>query len=89
MNANSEGQLPEISRGRTLEEIADFWDSHSLADFWDQTEEAEFTVRAIRRRRVTLDPEIYQQVELEARQRGILPETLINLWVAERLAIAA
>lgn len=89
MNENNERHLSEMSQGRTLEEIADFWDSHSLADFWDQTEEVEFTVRTLRRRRVTLDSEIYQQVEIEAKQRGILPEMLINLWVAERLALAA
>ncbi len=32
-----------ISQSRTLEEMADFWDSHSLADFEDQTYEVEMT----------------------------------------------
>ena len=89
MSENKDDKFPEISKGRTLDEIADFWDTHSLADYWEETEEVDFTVRAKRRRRVVMDPDVYQQVELEARQRGILPETLINLWVAERLAEAA
>ena len=38
---------------KTLEEIADFWDTHSLADYWDQTHEVSFEVRAQRRRRIT------------------------------------
>ncbi len=74
-----------ISKARSLEEIADFWDTHSLADYWDQTEEVTFEVRAQRRRRVTLDPDVYAQVEAQAHTRGVLPETLVNLWLMERL----
>ncbi len=47
-----------ISEASTLEEIGNFWDSHSLADHWDQTHEVEFDVRAQHRRRITIDPEI-------------------------------
>ena len=85
MNENDKTQVSSISRADTLEQIADFWDTHSLDDYWDQTHEAEFEVRVLRRRRVTLDPEIYSELESQARARGILPETLANLWLAERL----
>ena len=85
MSEKSDTQLTSISRARTVEEIGEFWDTHSLADYWDQTYEVEFEVRAKRRRRVTLDPEVYAQLEVQARTRGILPETLVNLWLAERL----
>ncbi len=40
-----------ISRARSVQEIGEFWDTHSLADYWDQTHEAEFEVRAQRKRR--------------------------------------
>jgi len=86
MNENKNTRITSISKACTLEEIADFWDSHSLADYWDQTREVEFEVRAKRRRRVTLTPEVYARIEAQARARGILPETLVNLWLAERLA---
>ncbi len=85
MNESETTQLTSISQARTLDEIAQFWDTHSLADYWHQTEEVEFEVRAMRRRRVTLAPEVYSRVEAQARLRGILPETLVNLWLAERL----
>lgn len=86
MNENENvTQVTSISRAQTLEEIADFWDTHSLADHWDQTYEVEFEVRAHRRHRVSLDPDVYARVESKARERGILPETLINLWLVERL----
>jgi hypothetical protein len=88
MSANDE-KLSSISKARTIEEIAEFWDTHSLADYWDQTHEVEFEVRAQRRRRVTLDPEVFLKVEAQARKRGLLPETLVNLWLVERLQATA
>lgn len=89
MNESNPSTKSTISKAATLEEIADFWDNHSLADYWDQTHEVEFEVRAIRRQRITLDPELYTQIETLARQRGISPETLVNLWLAERLQAAS
>ena len=82
---DKKAQLTSISQASSLEEIADFWDTHSLDDYWDQTQEVEFEVRARRRRRVTLDPDVYAQIEDHARVRGILPETLVNLWLSEKL----
>ena len=84
MNESEDTRLTSISKARTLDEIADFWDTHSLADYRDQTHDVEFEVRAPQRR-VALDPELYAQVKAQAKSRGVRPETLINLWVAERL----
>jgi hypothetical protein len=78
-------QQTPISKASTYEEVAEFWDTHSLADFWDETEEVEFDIRAKRRRRLTIDPDVYIQLELQARTRGLSVETLANLWLAERL----
>lgn len=83
--SNDQQEVTSISKAQTLEEIADFWDTHSLADHWDETHEVEFEVRARRRRRVTIDPDVYAQLEAQARVRGISLETLANLWLAERL----
>ena len=85
MNEPKDTQHTSISKARSLEEIADFWDTHSLADYWDQTHEVTFEVRAQRRRRITLDPDVYARVEAQAHTRGLSPETLVNLWLQERL----
>lgn len=87
MNENE--NLTSISQARTLEEIGEFWDTHSLDDYWDQTHEVEFEVRAKQRRRVTLAPEIYELIASHAQLRGLMPETLVNLWLAERLQAAS
>lgn len=78
-------QITSISKAQTLEEIGDFWDTHSLADYADQVSEVDFEVRASPRHRVTLDPEIFGNIVSQALRRGVSPETLINMWLAERL----
>jgi len=69
----------------SIEAAAAFWDTHRLADYWDQTHEVEIEVAAKRRRRVVIEPTLWEQVVARARTRGVLPETLINLWLAERV----
>lgn len=70
----------------TIEEAAEFWDNHDLADYWDLTEEVEFDVNLQRRRYlVALDPELAEKLASEAHQRGLTTETLVNLWLSEKL----
>ena len=85
MKENKDEQVTNISKARTVEEIADFWDTHSLADHWDETHEVDFEVRMQRKCRVTLTPDIYEKIEKQAQEQGVLPETLVNMWLAERL----
>lgn len=85
MSREDKEKTSDISKANTSEQIGEFWDTHSLSDYWDQTHEVEFEVRAKRRRRVTLDPTVYAQIEAQARTRGISPETLVNLWLIEHL----
>jgi len=74
-----------ISKAKTLEEIGEFWDNHSLADYWDKTKEVEFNVRAQKRHRITIEPELYDKILNRSHTKGILPETLINLWLSEKV----
>jgi hypothetical protein len=85
MSESENTSITSISKARTLEEIADYWDNHSLSDHWDATHEVEFEIRAKRRHRVTLDPDVYSRLEAQAHARGILAEPLVNLWLSERL----
>ena len=72
----------------SIEEAAEFWDSHSLTDYWDETKEVQLQVRATRKQRVALASEIAKQVADVAKREGVSVETLVNLWVAERLQTA-
>ena len=53
--------------------------------YYDQIHEVEIEVRAHRRRRVTLAPDTWDQIVNQARIRGVSPETLVNLWLMERV----
>ena len=76
-----------VSRGKTYEEIGDFWDTHDLADFVKQTRAAAFEVDIKRRRfLVAVDPGILREVRKRAATRGLSPESLVNLWLKEKLA---
>ena len=74
-----------MRRVATPEAIGEYWDSHSLVDDGQDSHEVSFEIRARRRRRITLDPELYNRLETEALIRGISPETLVNRWVTEKL----
>lgn len=69
----------------SLDEAAEFWDTHSVADYWDETREVEIEVRVPRRQRITLAPDLAAKVTELARREGVSVETLVNVWVAERL----
>lgn len=75
-----------ISKAQSYAEIAAFWDSHELTEFWDQTQPVEFQVNIqskviYYRLDITLSKKIHSIVE----QRGVSPETLLNLWVQEKV----
>jgi hypothetical protein len=44
MSDNDEPKVTSISNASSLEEIAEFWDTHSLAEHEEQTHEVEFEV---------------------------------------------
>jgi hypothetical protein len=84
MSENNDTQSTSISKGSSLEEIGDYWDTHSLAEHWEQTHDVEFEVRAPRR--VTLDPDVYARLEEQARTHGVSLATLVNAWLSEHLS---
>ena len=86
--AKSKSETEQIpAHFATLEEAAEFWDSHDLADYWDLTEEVEFEVNLTGSRYlVALEPELAEKVASEAHRRGVVAETLVNLWLNEKLS---
>ena len=85
MGESNREALTSISKVATPEEIGEFWDTNSLADHGRNSNEVSFELRARRRHRIILDPELYSRLETEALIRGISPETLVNRWVSEKL----
>ncbi len=73
----------------SIEEAGQFWDKHDLAEYWDLTKEARFEVDIERRVFLTpLEPELARKLTDVARKQGISTETLINVWLSEKIAEA-
>ena len=75
-----------LSKAGSYREIAEFWDTHDLADYWDKTKAVEFEVDI--QSEATYYPvenALSKKIRTAARKRGVSPETLLNLWVKEKL----
>ncbi len=78
-------QIPEL---KTDEAAAEFWDGHSLADYVADTEPAEdavFSVSPLKQICLRLAPSQIEQVRGIARAKGIGYQTLLRMWITERV----
>jgi CopG antitoxin of type II toxin-antitoxin system len=78
--------IPEFN---TLADIAEFWDSHSTADYGDLTHDVQFDVKLRESRAdyeaVKLVPELGETLQALAQARGVTVETLVNVWLTEKV----
>lgn len=75
-----------VSQATSYMEIGEFWDTHTVSDFWDETKEVSFEVDI--KSEVTyyaVDKMLSEQIQAIALKRGVTTDTLINLWVQEKL----
>jgi hypothetical protein len=75
-----------ISMASTYASMGDFWDSHDLSDFWDKTRPAKATVQLESEESYYgIEKGLSQTIRKVAKERGVSPHTLINLWVQEKI----
>jgi hypothetical protein len=78
----AKNKLSSISHADTLKKMGEFWDTHDFTEFDDpHTPDVEFEVACA----VPIEVELLSSVEKQAKLRGIKVETLINLWVQQKL----
>ena len=84
MERPAKSRIPEFN---SIEEEAEFWDTHDTTDFED-----EFTPVKVRFAKnlshgltIRLDPKTLEQLREEAKAKGIGPTTLVRMWVMEHL----
>jgi len=85
-------EIPE--EFETIEQIQDFWDTHSTADYWDEMEDVEMELSPALKSKIELrklyhllglSNEQVVSIENEARIENIDSKKLISKWVLERL----
>lgn len=85
---NTEITRSSISNATSYEEIGEFWDEHDTADYWGQTYPVEFTINLDSKSQVRyygIDKSLAEKISAVAEQKGMSAETLLNVWVQEKL----
>ena len=82
----SESKTP-ISNADSYFQIGEYWDRQDLSAHWDQTKPAELAV-ALHGSTIyfALERALAEQLRSAAENHGVSSETLLNLWVQERVA---
>ena len=84
MEKNKKNPIPE--HFKSAEDAGNFWDTHDLADYWDQTRETDLIFNLKRRHYfIGIDPKIAQKLQRISEAEGISAETMVNLWLQEKL----
>jgi hypothetical protein len=68
----------------TVAEASEFWDSHSVADYPSHVVDIEYAPEQSLNF-VAISTDLLPLVERQARERGVSVETLLNLWVREKV----
>ena len=76
-----------ISNASSDTEIGQYWDTHDLADHWEQTHEVNFEVsHQSSVMYFAVEKTLAQKLRAVAKNHGVSPETLLNVWVQEHMA---
>jgi len=86
MSENKKHRDPIPESFASIEEAAEFWDSHSTADYDDLMRDVHFDVDIQRRTfLVPIEGELAKKIMAIAKRDGLGLETLVNLWLQEKL----
>lgn len=77
--------LPE--QFNNVEATVEFWDTHSLADYDESWKDVQCEIDIKRRTyQISVDSSLYQKLRHAARERGVSAETLVDLWLREKVS---
>jgi len=76
-----------IPDNMTIEEASKFWDTHSVADYPSRTVQIEYNPEG-KVTFIAISNELLKTLDQKAKKEGISVETLVNLWIQEKLISA-
>lgn len=75
-------RLSSLSKADSLEKMGEFWDTHDFTEFDTDAPDVEFKISCA----VPIEVNLLSSIERQAHLRGIKVETLVNLWLQQKLA---
>jgi len=74
----------------SLEEASEFWDTHDAGDYEEYLRPVDEALKVPHElpQAVLLEHSLSERLKKAAREKGISLETLVNLWLEERVSIA-
>jgi len=80
------GRKSSVSNARTYAQMGEFWDEHDLSDFWGKTKAARADVELESEESLyAIEKGLSETIRREAKERGVSPHTLVNLWLQEKI----
>ena len=75
-----------LSQGNSYQEIGEYWDDHDLGEVLEQTAPVNFEISGhAKTAYYAVENELSQKLHEVAKQRGVSAQTLLNLWLQERV----
>jgi hypothetical protein len=83
----SENKLPKFE---TIEELAEFFDTHDMGEYFDELPEMHFDVDIKKRTfLLSVDEKLMKRLTRVAKAQNTSTEELVNSWLEEKVAQAA
>jgi hypothetical protein len=84
MTEHKMGRIPEF---KSVEEEAEFWDTHDTTDFEEEWKpvRVRFAKNLSEGITIRFDPETLAELRSQAKAKGMGPTTLARMWILERL----
>ncbi len=76
-----------IPERMSIAEAGEFWDTHSIADYPTKLVDLEFEPQG-RTTLVAVEDGLLRRLKARAGETGVSVETLVNLWLQERLTVS-
>lgn len=78
----AENNSSSVSKSDTLKEMGEFWDKHDFTEFDTDAPDVKINISCT----VSIEPDLLSALERQAQLRHVNVETLVNLWLHEKLA---
>ena len=81
-------KLPLPKEFIDVDEAVKYWETHSLKNYLDGKEDIDLeTLEKSRKKWIPLATSLFDKIASLAKKEGVSVETLVNLWISERLEV--